>query len=78
MRRIVLLFASLVLWLAPARAHTPSQSFSTWVVAGNTLRGVYQVDSYRATQLSEKPQDLTKLLVDHLSRTVTLTQDGVA
>src|SRR5262245_15075296 len=77
-----LVIAVLLAWLAmgpiPAQAHTPSQSFSTWVVNGTKLRGVYQVDSYRATQLSETPQDLNALVIDHLSRTVSLRQGGVA
>jgi len=76
LRALVLALVGLTVWLTPAHAHTPSQSFSTWVVSGNTVRGVYQVDSYRATQLSETPRDLTALVIDHLSRTVSLTQDG--
>lgn len=61
---------------APAHAHTRSQSFSTWTIGENTLEGVYQIDAYRVTQLSETPQDLSRLLRDHLERTVTLVQDG--
>lgn len=61
---------------APIHAHTRSQSFSTWTIGETTLEGVYQVDAYRATQLSQAPEDLPKLLRDHLSKTVKLTQDG--
>lgn len=76
-------FAGLLILLtfadaAPSCAHTRSQSFSTWTIGETTLDGMYQVDAYRATQLSETPQDLPKLLRDHLSKTVTLTQDGQA
>lgn len=75
-RLALAIIAWLVLPLAPALAHTPSQSFSTWVIDGATLRGVYQVDAYRATQLSEEPQDLNALVIAHLIRTLSLTQDG--
>jgi hypothetical protein len=61
---------------APAQAHTRSQSFSTWTIGENTLEGVYQIDAYRVTQLSETPQDLSRLLREHLEKTVTLIQDG--
>jgi hypothetical protein len=61
---------------APAQAHTRSQSFSTWTIGENTLEGVYQVDAYRVTQLTETPQDLSALLRDHLRKTVSLTQSG--
>ncbi len=63
---------------APASAHTRSQSFSTWTVGENVIDGVFQIDAYRVTQLSETPQDLTTLLRDHLASTIKLTQDGVA
>jgi len=65
-------------WPAGASAHTRSQSFSTWTVAGNAIEGVYQVDAYRVTQLSETPQDLAALLRDHLAKTITVTQNGAA
>jgi hypothetical protein len=72
-------FAVLILLLAvPAHAHTRSQSFSTWTVSGNTVAGVFQVDAYRATQLSETPQDLAALLRRELEGTVGVTQDGAA
>jgi len=60
-----------------ASAHTRSQSFSTWTVAGNAIEGVYQVDAYRVTQLSETPQDLAALLSDHLAKTITVTQNDI-
>lgn len=62
----------------PAAAHTRSQSFSTWTVGGNTLDGVFQVDAYRVTQLSETPQDLSALLSKHIAETLKVTQDGAA
>jgi HupE / UreJ protein len=74
-----LLLALLVLLLAaPALAHTRSQSFSTWTVGEDTVAGVYQVDAYRATQLSETPQDLAALLKRELEATVSLRQAGAA
>jgi hypothetical protein len=60
----------------PANAHTRSQSFSTWTVGDRVIDGVFQIDAYRVTQLSEAPQDLAKLLRDHLASTVRLTQEG--
>jgi len=65
-------------WAAAAQAHTRSQSFSTWTVDGDVLRGVYQVDAYRVTQLSETPQDLGALLRDRLAKDITATQAGTA
>jgi hypothetical protein len=59
-----------------ASAHTRSQSFSTWTVGENVVDGVFQIDAYRVTQLSETPQDLTALLRDHLASTIKLSQDG--
>jgi hypothetical protein len=74
-----LLLALLVLLFAvPAHAHTRSQSFSTWTVGEDTVAGVYQVDAYRATQLSETPQDLAGLLKRELEATVSLSQAGAA
>ena len=58
MRLLVLLCLAFFVAAAPASAHTRSQSFSTWTVHDNVLQGTYQVDAYRATQLSEEPQDL--------------------
>lgn len=66
-----------VLLAATAHAHTRSQSFSTWTVSGNTLDGIYQVDAYRVTQLSEIPRNLDVLLREHLADTMKLSQDGV-
>jgi hypothetical protein len=77
MRRAALLASLLLLAFAgTALAHTRSQSFSTWTVADRTVRGVFQVDAYRATQLTEEPQDLNRLLHDHLARTIAVTQAG--
>lgn len=70
---LLLLFAAV-----PASAHTRSQSFSTWTVADDTIAGVFQVDAYRATQLSETPQDLAALLKRELEGTVALKQAGAA
>ncbi len=76
--RVALVLAAVlhVVLAAAAHAHTRSQSFSTWTVDGNVLEGVFQVDAYRATQLSETPQDLPALLRGHLAKTVQLAQDG--
>ena len=72
-------FALLLSMLAaPAHAHTRSQSFSTWTVGVDSIDGIFQVDAYRATQLSETPQDLPTLVANHLASTVKLTQDGAA
>jgi hypothetical protein len=74
---VLVVFACLIL-ASPASAHTRSQSFSTWTVGTNTIEGVFQVDAYRATQLSETPQDLGALLRDHLAKSITVTQAGSA
>ena len=76
--RIVVTSFLLVLVANAAHAHTRSQSFSTWTVGGNTIDGVFQIDAYRVTQLSETPQDLGVLLRDHLKSTITLTQGETA
>jgi hypothetical protein len=76
--RLFLVFVLVALGARAAEAHVRSQSFSSWTVSGNTLEGVYQVDAYRVTQLSEKPADLAGLLVAHLDGRVSATQDGVA
>lgn len=76
-RALLVLIAWLMPALAsPAQAHTRSQSFSTWTVGADSLDGVFQVDAYRATQLSETPQDLPTLVATHLAGAVKLTQDG--
>jgi hypothetical protein len=74
--RLLFAFIAVALFAAPAGAHTRSQSFSTWTVGHNVIDGVFQVDAYRATQLSETPQDLPDLLRDHIARTVKVTQQG--
>lgn len=76
MRLLMLLFVIAPLFVPSAHAHTRSQSFSTWTVQGKVLQGVYQVDAYRVTQLSETPQNLLALLTGHLAETVFLTQEG--
>lgn len=75
----IFLFVLLLVGLAsqPASAHTRSQSFSNWNVHENVVSGTYQVDAYRATQLSEEPKDLVKLVGDHLKATVFAEQDKV-
>ncbi|MDZ4870257.1 MAG: HupE/UreJ family protein [Alphaproteobacteria bacterium] len=73
---MLIAFAISIALCLPASAHTRSQSFSTWTVADSIIDGVFQIDAYRVTQLSETPQDLTTLLRDHLASTVKLTQDG--
>lgn len=78
MLRLVLALALLALSHGAASAHVRSQSFSSWTVAGNTLEGVYQVDAYRVTQLSETPEDLAVLLRTHLDGRLSARQGGVA
>jgi hypothetical protein len=78
MRRSLLAFVLLMLAWVDASAHTRSQSFSSWSVQGNELDGVYQVDAYRVTQLSERPEDLAKLLTAHLDGRIRVEQAGVA
>lgn len=73
-----LTIALLIALPTAAHAHTRSQSFSIWVADANTLQGIYQVDAYRATQLSAEPRDLSAMLREHLQRTVSLTQGGAA
>jgi len=73
---VLIAFAISIALCLPASAHTRSQSFSTWTVADSIIDGVFQIDAYRVTQLSETPQDLTTLLRDHLASTVKLTRDG--
>jgi hypothetical protein len=74
--RLALLLGILAAACAPAQAHTRSQSVSTWTVDGATVQGIFQVDAYRTTQLSDEPQNLNTLLKRHLADTVTLMQDG--
>ena len=76
MLRLGLALLVLMGWVSAASAHTRSQSFSAWTVGERTLEGVYQVDAYRATQLSETPQDLMKLLSAHLAARVYVEQSG--
>lgn len=77
-RVVVLLLATMMLLAGTAHAHTRSQSFSNWTIGENAIQGVFQVDAYRATQLSETPQALATLLRNHLAANVSLTQGGVA
>ena len=76
MRRLCLALLMLLESISAASAHTRSQSFSAWTVGATALEGVYQVDAYRATQLSETPQDLVKLLRSHLDARVYVEQLG--
>lgn len=78
MLRIGLALAVFLLLLADASAHTRSQSFSSWSVRGAELDGVFQVDAYRVTQLSEQPEDLAKILTGHLDTRIRVEQTGVA
>jgi len=78
MRRSALAFVLLLLAWVDASAHTRSQSFSSWTVRGNELDGVYQVDAYRVTQLSEQPEDLARLLTAHLDGRIRVEQAGTA
>lgn len=76
MMRCLCLALLMFLGISAASAHTRSQSFSAWTVGATELEGVYQVDAYRATQLSEAPQDLVKLLSSHLDARVYVEQLG--
>lgn len=66
-----------LLSIAPAAAHTRSESFSVWTVDGNHLIGSFQVDTRRATQLvdDDASTPLAQRLTAHLTQTVTLTQN---
>jgi HupE / UreJ protein len=76
MWRAALAIVVLASMAGAAHAHTRSQSFSTWTVGERDIEGVFQVDAYRATQLSETPQALASLLREHVTRTISLAQDG--
>jgi len=76
--RLLLVLVLLALGARPAEAHVRSQSFSSWTVSGHTIEGVYQVDAYRVTQLSERPADLAGLLLAHLDGRVGAMQQGIA
>lgn len=78
MSRFLAALAFICVAVMPAGAHTRSQSFSSWTVGETTLEGVYQVDAYRVTQLSETPEDLAKLLLAHLETRLSATQAGAA
>jgi len=63
--------------VAPAAAHTRSESFSTWRINGRSLVGSFQVDGVRATQLVATPGEAGRLpavLSHHLRQTVALNQ----
>lgn len=77
MRIAFFILMLLGLSVGSASAHTRSQSFSTWTAHDNVLQGTYQVDAYRATQLSEEPQDLVKLVNQHLKTTVFALQNNL-
>jgi hypothetical protein len=72
--------AALLMLAAPLTAHTRSESYSTWTIAGPGAAGVYEVEAYRATQLMSDADggDLNRALARHLAETVTLTQAGKA
>jgi hypothetical protein len=75
--RVLLALLALFTGVA-ASAHTRSQSYSSWSVAGAELSGVFQVDARRVTQLSEEAdaRNLGELLASHLAGTVAVSQDG--
>lgn len=63
---------------AAAVAHTRSESYSSWTVAGNRITGVYQVDALRATQLadSDRDADLAALVTRRLGERTRAEQAG--
>jgi hypothetical protein len=74
-----LVLVALVLVASPARAHTRSQSFSTWDVRAGDVAGVFQVSAVEATRLAAAAgaaADLGALLRAHLAATVTLARGG--
>ncbi len=77
MKQLLALLLLLTMLATGAEAHTRSQSYSGWTLGERSLDGVFTVDAYRATQLTEVPQDLPALVAEHLYRTVHATQDRV-
>jgi len=64
--------------LAPAAAHTRSQSYSSWTVQEDTVTGVFRVDKRRITLLHILYQDdpsLSAVLSRHLNETVSVHAD---
>lgn len=73
-----LLCSVLLVWTAPALAHTRSESQSSWRSSGPQLLGVFQVDAHRVTQLVRSPADLDDLagtLLRHLQDAIQVRQE---
>jgi hypothetical protein len=73
---------ALLLWLlllpVAAAAHTRSESYSSWTIAGTRITGVYQVDALRATQLAavDGDSDLAALVTRRLGEHTHAEQAG--
>ncbi|MCA3254198.1 MAG: hypothetical protein INF91_01115, partial [Alphaproteobacteria bacterium] len=77
MIRLLRALAGVLLLLgAPLAAHTRSESYSTWTIAGPKASGVYEVEAYRATQLMSDADrgDINSALARHVAETISLTQ----
>jgi len=78
MMRLILATLIVLVWSAPAAAHTRSQSYSSWSIDGDAAAFVFEVDALRVTQLSPYytgVDDLDDLLAAHLRETVTVRQE---
>jgi len=63
----------------PARAHTRSQSFSTWKVHGGDVVAVFTVPALEATRLAasdDAAADLGALVREHLAERVSVARGG--
>jgi len=80
MMRALIVLAMSVFLAGSAAAHTRSQSASDWTVEGAHLSGSFSIDARRATLLyglnDEEGVDLEAALVDHLSQSVEISQEG--
>ena len=81
MRRLALaaLLALAAAPALPAAAHQRSQSFSTWRVEGEEVRGVWSVLALEATRLTAETgslDDLARFLAAHLDATLALRRGG--
>ncbi|WP_306249873.1 HupE/UreJ family protein [Parvularcula sp. IMCC14364] len=78
MTRLSLLLLVLAgLFCSPAKAHTTSQSFSSWRSDGTDVNAVFAVDARRITQLAQLYDlegGLYPMLEDHLKETITVQQ----
>ncbi len=81
MSRAALVLVALALLAAPgsARAHTRSQSFSTWDVRGGDVVAIFSAPVYEATRLVPLAPDagnLDAMLRDHLAAQIRVARGG--